>query len=229
MFGRKSRRKFSSESNVPKNVSNMRLLTMKCWPHVKQMLQDSKPVTHVAKYIQSDCGELTELTFGTLVHSIHKLVRDSDESYIRDQAVQGHIPLIQSMTERADAYDAYQVLLGIQFERVMIGFLKERRDSKLNRDSNDAVRILNDVIESMSKIDPKKFQVEKVIDTPSADSSAEKMKKMYEEKFGSIAANILSNPDSRRRWMNFAEMLKSATTGDLAEILTQRKNGDTSQ
>lgn len=219
-----------TKDGLPISKSFEKLYKMQCWNEVFLLLKESRPIPDIVSFVFDEKHEPLTISRQSLQSYLYKFVAACHESFKRDQAIMSHVPLIKSISENVDPSQVYQLLIGIQFERIMIAFGEEVKKQKLGGGTNEAVRCLLEVLNSMSKDAPKR------LDAGTVDAAAsnvvdnlEKARKVYEERFGSVASTILTSHDGRRRMLNLLEMVKSATSGEFAEILSKRKEGDSSQ
>ena len=117
-----------------------------------------------------------------------------------------------------DVHAAHSLLASLQFERVLAAMEKEVSKPNYSIVVDDRMQLLNKMLVEISKLEAEKEE-NKVLQVVDDVTYQLKMKKEYTEKYGEKTANILLNPDSKRRIMNLVERFRAGANGVVSEIL----------
>jgi hypothetical protein len=117
-----------------------------------------------------------------------------------------------------DVHAAHSLLASLQFERVLAAMEKEVSKPNYASVVDDRMQLLNKMLVEISKLEAEKEE-NKVLQVVDDVTYQMKMKKDYVEKYGEKTANILLNPDSKRRIMNLVERFRAGANGVVSEIL----------
>jgi len=109
---------------------------------------------------------------------------------------------------------AQNLLAEIQFERLL-------NSIELDNTSliNEQLKALDKLFNDMARLDIERRTKKIFFSGEFIQADLQKVKDEYIAKWGEKTANILNNPDSRRRVMNVLEKFRAGANGVVAEIL----------
>lgn len=122
-----------------------------------------------------------------------------------------------------DVLQAQRLVAQLQFERLLNAL--ESEDGSNKNVIDDRLAKMDKTLNELSRLEIERHTKKITITGEIADSSQsrEKIKNEYIEKWGEKTANVLNNPDSKRRVMNVLEKFRAGANGVVSEIL---KNND---
>lgn len=207
-----------------------KLEKMQCWAKAKNMLESGIPVKEVARYIQEDAKEYTDATRATLASVLYKWVSDRANDFIRDQAPVAHMGMFNKVQD-LDTQNLFNLALAIHMDRIMLDYTTEKRIKKSISGNTTALRVLTEMLKAKSMTEHKEF--ERLREFTKGGGSTEgngvdidnmaKLKAGYAAKFGDSIADIIFNPDSRRRIINALEKVKRGSSKDFIDIMKKKK------
>lgn len=134
-----------------------------------------------------------------------------------DSSVYERCLAFAELCRRRGSFDigiAQNLLAEIQFER-LIKCIESNNDSSINEQLKTLDKLFND----MAKLDIERRTKKIFVSGEIVQADSQKVKDEYIAKWGEKTANILNNPDSRRRVMNVLEKFRAGANGVVAEIL----------
>lgn len=198
---------------------------LKCWPSVVAMFENGMKVPVVARYIQEDCKENTDVSRQSLERLLHYWLRkNADRPDIDERTPTRHVNLIESAPDRIDPLDALNMLFAIQVDRITDFYKIEKRANNFNTFNNDAIRLAKDIAQTMANIEAKRrpsgaplgSEGKAAVET---FNQTQRLKKIYEDKFGGVAAAVLLNDESRRKIVSVLDKIRKGNSPSLGEIL----------
>lgn len=212
---------------MSKRRRNKKLEGMKCWPQVKNMISNGTPVSEIVHYIQNTRKEYVDVKNASLITIINQWIAYGGKT-LDTRIPTKHINLINSNKERIEPIDAMNMLFAIQMDRVLIGYEKEKKTQTLTKDNNGAmslaIEMLNS-IDSMQKIDPRIPKAGSGLEkTDSTLAQMDRIKKLFEDRWGGTAAKVLMDPESRNRLFNAVHKIRKTSSVTMSSIL--QKNSE---
>ena len=216
-----------ADIHQPKVIRFKRLQGLKCFDHVVAMIENSLPAREIAKYIQEESQEYTDVSHRYLQNLLHQYIGQQSLRFIEDQAPTRHLALTHSISERVDPMDVFQVLVAVQSERLMMEFATEKRTGKTTAQGTANVRAMNEILKSMADIDTtRKYRFKEFQQTRGVEDTLAQLQKVktdYSTRWGEAAANMILDPQARRRILNAVEQARSGAHGPLANLLRDRE------
>jgi len=212
---------------------NKKLETMKCWPQVKHMLDNGIPLSEIVHYIQHTRKEYTNVKPNSLRVMINQWLGglDNRKRLIDHRIPVRHINLINSNAERLDPIDAMNMLFAIQMDRVLMTYDKEKQKKTLNKENNQALKLAMDMLNSLASMqnvgDPR-IVMGKSMASPNASAEQridstlaqmDRIKKAMEDRWGSTAAQVLMNPESRNKLFNAVNKIRKTAGTTMAQLI----------
>lgn len=212
---------------------NKKLETMKCWPQVKHMLDNGIPLSEIVHYIQHTRKEYTNVKPNSLRVMINQWLGglDNRKRLIDHRIPVRHINLINSNAERLDPIDAMNMLFAIQMDRVLMTYDKEKQKKTLNKDNGQALKLAMDMLNSLASMqnvgDPR-IVMGKSMASPNASAEQridstlaqmDRIKKAMEDRWGSTAAEVLMNPESRNKLFNAVNKIRKTAGTTMAQLI----------
>lgn len=210
----------------PKIIRFKRLQNLKCFHKVVSMIEASMPAREIAQYVQEEALEYVDVSRRYLIVLVNQFIGANALRFIDDQIPTGHLQLTNSLSEKVDPMDVYQVLLAVHSERIMMDYAQEKRNGRTTQQNTQNIRAMNDILKSMADVETtrkfrfKEFQQSRGVEDTLA--SLERAKQKYEERWGPVAAAAILNPESRRRILNALEQVRAVSTGPIADLLSAR-------
>lgn len=223
---------FSETERKGKRIAKLERL--RCWPQVKAMIENSRPITDMVHYIQEEQGEYLEIKPLSLKSTIYQWIDRNQHKLIGTQIPTKYLNLLDSTVERVDPLDAVNMLFAIHMDRVMLDYAHESKNKKSQVSNTQNLKLANEMVRTMSYINESSIK-HKVAVQAAKDSgskgvketfeSIEKVKRSYAERFGSTAAAIALNPESRTKVHSALSRIKRGDSEPVLKLL--EKNSKT--
>jgi len=218
---KKGRSIFDKQIMSPKKKLH-KLEKLKCWPKVKNMIASGIHVKDIVYFIQIENEEYREITDESLRVTIYNYIKRHKHLLVRQPT--RHLPMIASL-ELVDQLDAINLLYALNMDMV-IGLHHqltiEKRGTYENFDK--ALRSCNAIIQTMHEI---KKDHRREMKTASTDIGAmaqvERVKKIYQSKYGNRTAGILFHPESRRRLLNALQKVRKSDNAEVIDLLEKNE------
>lgn len=203
-----------------------RLEKLKCWPEVKQMVEDGVSVTDICQYIYYDSKEMQDLKFESLRQYIYKFINEYC-THVGGRIPVTHFSLLSSAKEQIDPLNAMNVLFAIQMDRIMLDYGVEKQQKKTLKHNTGSLKLATDMAKTINEIQTDvlrmRMRAEKEKTVDDTVRQAARIRQEYEEQFGSTAAIVALNPESRRKVYNAMIRLKRRDSKPLLELLKMNK------
>lgn len=200
-----------------------RLEALKCWPEVKNMIENSISPMKIARYIQDVRGELKDITRNAVRITIYKWINEQGFKLATDQLPTKHLSLINSSQERVDPLDAANMIFAIQMDRILLDYGTEKKIGKCLNTNTSSLKLATDMIKTISEIqgDVLKYKLKKgdPKDPKETIDQLERIKSLYLTKFGQTAATVALTDESRRRVFNALQKLRKGNSEEVMRIL----------
>lgn len=222
---------FDPINAVSKKRRNKKLEAMQCWPQVKHMLDNGLPVVEIVHYIQNTRKEYTHVKPNSLRMIIYQWLGSiSNRKRLVDHRIPvRHVSLINSNQERIDPIDAMNMLFAIQMDRVLMGYERERQKGKLEKENGPTLKLAMEMLSSLADMqrgsDPRPLTSKGgsvPTETSRMDSTLAQMdriKKVFEERWGSTAAEVMLNPESRNKLFNAIHKVRKTSGIAMTELI----------
>lgn len=194
-----------------------------CWPDVLALIENGEAVPKIASYIQDGRREYLDASRDALESALYYWIR-KDKAISGARAPTMHMPLLASTPGRVDALDSLNLALTFAVERAQRGRLAETRADKLTRSQAEAIRLIHDISKTMAEIETKR---RRYAPPPPATAKGpnevmnqiDAMRRIYEQRYGEVAARVILKDESRRRVLNALERVRKGDSDRLMEIL----------
>jgi hypothetical protein len=209
-----------------------KLESLECWPQVKHMLDNSKPIAEIVHFIQVTRKEFTQVKPQTLKGMLHHwLSSATNRSRLVDHRIPvRHLNLINSNQDRIDPIDAMNMLFAIQMDRVLIDYEKERQRQSTNKTTTASLKLAMDMVKALDslqtevhshtvKVTNTSSTIEQKIDGSLAQM--DRMKKIFEERWGKQAAQVMLNDESRNKIFNAISKIRKTSSESFSQIIEQ--------
>lgn len=217
------------KSEIPpgKILRFKRLQGLKCFDTVIAMIENSTPVREIAMFIQDEALEYKDVSRRYLQTLLQQYIGQNAMRFIDDQMPTRHLSLTNSISERVDPMDVYQVLIAIHSERMMMDFAQEKRTGRTTSQNTTNVRVMSEILASMANIETtRKYRFKEFQQTRGVEDTLahlQKVKNEYNARWGETTANMITDPAARRRILNAIEQARSGAHSPLAALLKLRE------
>jgi hypothetical protein len=204
-----------------------RLQKLDCFNEVLERIDLGHNAMRIAEFIQEERKEYTDVTKESLRRIISKFIAKSGVRYIKSQAPSSHVNLRNSIPEFIDPAEMYQVLIAIQTERMVMAHQKEIEEGRVGEQGNKQVDLMNRILKSLADVDIDRRKIKEMVGSRSREfliDSMDMIKAQYVERWGERTANIMFQPESRRRVLNALEQVRAGASGPLAKLLEKQRD-----
>lgn len=215
-----------TESVAPVYCKATKLERLKCWPEVKAMIQNSRPLSDIVRFIQDDRKEYLDVKPGSLYLMIRYWIQRNQDKLIDCQIPTKYLNLLDNKIERIDPLDGLNMIFAIHMDRIMIDYAKERKASHSAKENTSNLRLANDMLKAMSELKQNALKQHMPNENkPGTKSlketfeSIDRVKKMYEERFGSVPAAVALNPESRAKVYSAISRIRRGDSEPILELL----------
>lgn len=200
-----------------------KLERMECWPDVLALIENNEAVPRIAAFIHDQRQEYLDATREGLESALYYWIR-KDKAISGARAPTMHMPLIASTPGRVDPLDALNLALTFAVERAQRGRLGEARTEKLTHSQAEAIRLIHDISKTMADVESKRRRYAPPPPTAAKGpnevmTQIDAMKRIYEQRYGDVAARVILKDESRRRVLNALERVRKGDSDRLMEIL----------
>ncbi|MBX3040928.1 MAG: hypothetical protein KF789_09510 [Bdellovibrionaceae bacterium] len=201
---------------------------LSCLADIKLMIENGERLADIAAYIQDEAKEYTDVSRKSLTRSLYRYFNDS----IRSEQVKELLPatmllLKENLQEHIDPIHSLNILLAIQIDRIMIEYSIEKKLGKTINTNTKAISVaatISDLLNKATSDDLSRRLKGASLDSSPSDTldNMSKVRESYAQKYGEVAANVIANPDSRRRILNIMEKIEKANSGPLFDLIQKR-------
>lgn len=206
-----------------KEERQTKLTSMRCFPEVENMIGNGEPVKDIVYFIQVEKEEYTDVKPETLAGTLYAYISKQKSKFFDDRSPTKHVSLIRSLGERVDPLDALNMLFAIQVDRLMIDHGTEKKIGKLINSNNSVVKVIKEIAEAIKKVENDSVKYKIHSSNPKTPSQTldqvERMRKIYEAKFGSQAAIWAIDPVKRRMLINAMDRVRKGNAVPLRDAL----------
>lgn len=202
-----------------------------CLPEIKSMFENGEKVVEIAVYIQNVAKEYTDISQKSLIRSLYRYFNDS----LRGDQMKEFLPatmllLKENLQEQIDPIHALNILLAIHFDRIMMEYSIEKRLGKTISSNTKAIEVAARISELLDRATSE--DLSRRLKGSSLDSSPRdtldgmtRLREAYTQKYGEVAANVIANPDARRRILNIMEKIEKGCSGPLYDLVYKKISG----
>ncbi len=204
---------------------------LNCLADIKQMFENGEKVADIAAYIQNDAKEYNDVSQKTLIRSLYRYFTDC----IRSEQVKELLPatmllLKENLQEHIDPIHALNILLAIHIDRITMEYTIEKKLGKTLSSNTKAISVaatISDLLNKATSDDLSRRLKGASLDTSPSDAldGMARLRESYAQKYGEVAANVIANPDARRRILNIMEKIEKSASGPLFDMVYKRLSG----
>lgn len=203
-----------------------RIESLECFPKVKELLLAGRPATRIAKTIQGDFGEWTDIKESSLVVylisyrkslSAMELAKTTQPQFVSDAMDK----IGQGLDELAELAEIFEVQKG----RIMMGHTMEKNLKVLNRTLGNEVRIAAELLRTS-------HQIKADLGAAGSGNGMKADPSVHyniSSRFGESVARVMSDPSKRTKVLEAAkramEAGSSESDDDPSVVPLRRANG----
>ena len=213
---------------VGKEKRMSKLQKLKCWPEVKAMLENSRPVADIVHHIQVVREEYLEIQPRSLQTIIYQWMARHQDEFLDTRIPTKYLNLLDSNIEKVDPTDAVNMIFSIHMDRIMMDYSNERRERKSDYQNTQNLKLANEMIRTMSFLKSDSFK-QRLAQLEAKEGSSkgvretfesiDRVKKAYEERFGQKAAAVMLNPESRAKVYSALAHVRKGDSAQVIELL----------
>lgn len=188
--------------------------SLSCYNEVKEMLERGLSTSVIAKFIQEDQGELTNMTAESLGARLRQFRQQivTPTQVIVSQSNPGAAKRVLSdaittLDKSINESHALRKLLQVQFERIQEGREQEISDGRLSQQTNRDIELAAEIVEKHAKIRVDlglpALKMDELEDDP-----VQTLESQYKDLGGSVR-RVLSDEGSRRRVLSIVEKVSA--------------------
>jgi hypothetical protein len=188
--------------------------SLSCYNEVKEMLERGLSTSVIAKFIQEDQGELTNMTAESLGARLRQFRQQivTPTQVIVSQSNPGAAKRVLSdaittLDKSINESHALRKLLQVQFERIQEGREQEISDGRLSQQTNRDIELAAEIIEKHAKIRVDLGLPALKMDDL-GDDPIQTLESQYKDVGGSVR-RVLSDEGSRRRVLSIVEKVSA--------------------
>jgi hypothetical protein len=210
---------------------NKKLESLTCWPQVKHMLDNGTPIAEIVHYIQVTRKEYVEVKSQSLHTMLNQWLSNVENrnKLIDHRVPVRHLNLINSNRERIDPVDAMNMLFAVQMDRVLMSFEKEKAKKVIDKDNTGNMRLAMDMLGSLNTMQATDPRAAIKAGIPASSEARmdgtlaqmDRIKKMFEDRWGGTAAKVLMDPDSRNRLFNAVNKIRKTSSVTMSELINK--------
>lgn len=224
---------FDPVNAMSRKRRSKKLESMQCWPQVKHMLDNGIAVPEIVHYIQITRKEYTNVKPQSLTTIIYQWLGslDNRKRLIDYRVPVKHLNLIKSNSERVDPIDGMNMLFALHMDRVLMAYDKEKQKKAPSKDNNKMIEIAMDMLNSLAQMqgvgDPKMMSLKNPTNSTTEQrvdgtlAQMDRIKKQFEERWGSTAAQVLLDPESRNKLFNAVNKIRKTAGPTMARIIEE--------
>ena len=204
---------------------------LNCFADIKTMLENGEKVADIAAYIQDDAKEYTEVSRKTVIRSVYRYFNDCIRSEQTKELLPATMLLLkENLQEHIDPIHCLNILLAIHLDRISMEYAIEKKLGKTLSSNTKAIGVaatISDLLSKATSDDLSRRLKGASLDSSSSDAldGVARMRDAYAQRYGEVAANVIANPDARRRILNIMEKIEKGTSGPLFDMIYKRLSG----
>lgn len=207
-----------SKTTTIKPVAFSKLKGLKCFKIVHKHLVDGWPLTEVARIIQEDHQEYTEVTKSGLVAMLHKYKATIPPVEMAEKVItQDHLAALKKVEEGIDELAELTKLYKIQMERVGLDLTLEKNMKKMLNTTGQEVRIAKEILGAISELKMDLGLNDRHLGKTETSTTTTQI--LLHADVSPDARKVLDNPDGRRKLLGVAQRLL-ASAGGLKDPIT---------
>lgn len=199
-----------------------KLEQLSCFSTVKNMIDSGESVPSIAKFIREDAKESLEISEKSLRNRIYRYIQKNSKDYLREQMPRPHLALYADQTERLELMNGLYLLLSIHMDRIIMEYTVEKKIGKTIASTTSAIKVATEIFKTISEVEDSKDRKTEP-EEQSWDKFMASAKERYASEWGEPIANVVFNPQSRRRILNAMEKIKRGSSADFLEVMRKKR------
>jgi len=207
-----------------------------CIEQVKLMFEEGSRVSDIADYIQDEAKECLDISKDVLIRKLYRYLTDLIKPDAAKELVPHTVSMLKgNLNETIDPIQSLNIVLAIQVDRIMMEYAIEKKLGKTISSNTKSIQVaayISDLINKATSDDLARRLKGASLDKPDAGDTLDQIGKIrdaYAQKYGEVAANVISNPDARRRILNIMEKIEKANSGPLYDLVYKKVSGGKSR
>jgi hypothetical protein len=206
--------------------------TLNCFEDVKNMFLAGYKIPEISKFIHEEAKECLDIERFSLNKSLQRYITNNLPKEQLKEIVPSTVSMLKdSLQENIDPIHALNILLAIQMDRVMIEYAIEKNIGKTmtsNTKSVDVAAKITHLLDRATSEDLVRRLKGASQDKTPGDTldNIGKLHDAYAQRYGEVAANVIANPDARRRILNIMEKIEKGNSGPLFDMIYKKLGGD---
>jgi hypothetical protein len=186
-----------------------RLKELKCFKDVHQRLVDGWPLSEVARYIQQDCKEYTDISKEGLISTLSKYRQTIPALEIAKKELSPvTVQKVEEVHKGLDELKALEDLFRVQLDRIAMDHKLEKQIGKSLNTLGNEIRVAKEIIEASAKLKMELGINDKQLGTLNVDVGGAVV---HADVSNPAVKKILDDPQKRTKLLNIAKnLLKNA-------------------
>lgn len=211
-----------------KKIKKLKIMTEEWWPELEEMLYADIPSPEIVDYLlkkEPYCNwkksSITPLVFKLKKHLAprHRIRREKEYVQIHMEQLGG---------EHIEPEIALQTLGYLAMDRVLLEYDNEKSGHKTCQLNNSNIKMVKEIFESIAKIqiDRKKANIPLINVSNTQNNmfnNVERVKEQFIQRYGERVANVMIEPESRKKVLDTLELVRNIGTGPISERLKGMK------
>lgn len=200
-----------------RNESHPKLRSLKCFNEVHDRICRGWPLAEVARFIQDDRQEYSEVNRNSLIWTLNKYRDELPPGVLVAKAMpHAYVEAAQTVREGFNELDELQKLYKLQMTRIEIDHSTEKKMGKLFSSMTQEVKQAREILEAIGSLKMDLGLNERHLGKLDIETGV-----MAEVvgKYGKNSVNkVLANPESRQKLLAIANKFMQASQDDMPEV-----------
>jgi len=195
-----------------------RIRSLKCFQEVCDRLRAGWVLSDVARYIQDDRKELTNMTQLTLVQRLSSFRKTMPPVELVSKRFPDVFEKAKARVDSSiDELGELEELYRIQKHRISLGHTAEKEQNKLAHSMTSEIREARNILESLANLKMDMGFLRRVPKGVEVNVTEDVLVEQVVGKFGDgVVGDVLSNPESRRKVLGVVERFMKLPEADLS-------------
>lgn len=187
-----------------------KLEAMQCWPMIRDLFVSGAQVTKLVNTIRQDFQEMLDIKPESLRVCLQEWKRDNIGLFDNvevPETLQILATQVRGVPVKPD--ESFQILLAIQVDRLTDSYQKEKELGHLMPETNDLIRVALEITRQQSLHQARMIKAKRgnYISNKTEAARVDLLMENARQQYGEAYADIISNPDSRRRVLSLVESI----------------------